>query len=190
MRCLLHDFVVMTRRAGVMGAVIASLSAVSAACAIPTPAPPTRPTTVPLVDVTVDVSREWTDTGVTVRAGDRLVFWSTGTLRDVRRPKRQADPDGITPSAERVGPGGLVGRVGTAKPFDIGARTHLIWKGAYRSWRLVVPPPIEVTADGPLQLGVRSWRPGRYEGSFMVSIWRAASTAQAALATWGTGGLR
>ncbi len=70
------------------------------------PAAPTRPTTVPLAEVTVDVSREWTDTYVPVRAGDRLVFWSTGTILDVRRPERQADPDGITPTAESVGPGG------------------------------------------------------------------------------------
>lgn len=179
MRYPLRDVTALTRRAGFGVAVLVSVLAVSEGCAVPTPAPPTRPTTAALAEVTVDVSREWTDTDVTARAGDRLVFWSTGTIRDVRRPKRQADPDGITPSAERVGPGGLVGRVGTAKPFDIGARTHLIWKGAYRSYRLVAPPPLEMSVDGPLRLGVRDWKPGRFEGTFLVSIWRASPASSA-----------
>lgn len=158
---------------GLRAACAVAAIGVSAACALRAPAPPSPPTESPLVEVTVDVSREWTDTGLTVRKGDRLVFWATGEIRARASAEQTAGPDGIEPSAYRVGKGGLVGRVADSKAFDVGARTHLIWKGAYRSHRLVTPPPIEMKGDGPLRLGVRDWKPGRFEGTFMVSIWRA-----------------
>ncbi len=161
------------RRSGARTAFAAVLVLVTGACAIRTPPPPTRPSAPSLADAVVDLEREWTDTGVVVRKGDRLVFWATGEIRDLRRPDRIAGPDGINPSTFRVGRGGLMGRVGDGKPFDVGARTHLIWKGAFRSYRLVTPPPIEISVGGPLRLGVRDWRPGRYTGTFAVSIWRA-----------------
>lgn len=158
---------------GLRAACAVAAIGVSAACALRTPAPPKPPTEPPLVEVTVDVSREWADTGLTVQKGDRLVFWATGEIRARAGAERTAGPDGIEPWASRVGKGGLVGRVADSKAFDIGARTHLIWKQVYRSFRLVTPPPLEMKADGPLRLGVRGWKAGRYEGTFMVSIWRA-----------------
>lgn len=167
------------RNIGLRAACAAAALAASAACAIRPPAPPTPPTEPPLVEVTVDVSREWTDTGFSVRNGDRLVFWATGEIRASANGEKATGPDGIKPSAYRVGKGGLVGRVAASKAFDVGARTHLIWKGAYRSHRLVTPPPIEMKGDGPLRLGVRDWRPGRFEGTFIVSIWRAPAASLA-----------
>ncbi len=161
------------RRAGATTACAAVLVLATGACAIRTPPPPTRPSAPSLADAVVDLAREWTDTGLVVRKGDRLVFWATGEIRDLRRPDRVAGPDGINPSTFRVGRGGLMGRVGNEKPFDVGARTHLIWKGAFRSYRLVTPAPLEISVEGPLRLGVRDWRPGRYAGTFAVSIWRA-----------------
>lgn len=145
----------------------------SAACAVQVPPAPAAPATPALAEVTVDVSREWTDSGVVVQKGDRLVFWATGQIHAVARPHEPAGPDGIGPSAVRVGRGGLVGRIGDDKPFDIGARTHLIWKGAPRAYRLVSPPPLEMKRDGTLHLGVRGWRPDLYDGSLLVSIWRS-----------------
>lgn len=147
-------------------------SVFGAACALRVPPPPTPPETPPIADVTVDLETAWTDSSVVVRKGDRLVFWATGELRSSSRSE-PSGPDGIGPSVHRVGKGGLVGRIGDGKTFDIGARTHLIWKGARRSYRLVSPPPLEMKTDGPLRLGVRDWKPGRYHGSFSVSIWRA-----------------
>lgn len=146
------------------------------ACAQRIPPSPTPPASPALAQVTVEVGREWTDAGVIVRKGERLVFWATGETRSASRPEPWG-PDGIEPSAYRVGKGGLVGRIGDGKPFDIGARTHLIWQGAYRSHRLVTPPPLEMKADGPLRLGVRDWKAGRYDGAFSVSIWRAPADA-------------
>ncbi len=146
------------------------------ACAQRIPPSPTPPTSPALAQVTVEGGREWTDAGVIVRKGERLVFWATGEIRSASRPEPWG-PDGIEPSAYRVGKGGLVGRIGDGKPFDIGARTHLIWKGVYRSHRLVTPPPLEMKADGPLRLGVRNWKAGRYDGAYSVSIWGAPADA-------------
>ena len=146
------------------------------ACAVRLPPAPLAPARPALAEVTVDVGREWSESGVVVRRGDRLVFWATGEVLAVSRPEEPVGPDGITPSAFGVGKGGLVGRIGEAKPFDIGARTHLIWKRAGRSSRLVTPPPLEMKRDGVLYLGVRGWKPGWYEGTFLVSIWRSEAT--------------
>ena len=171
-----------SRDIGLRAACAVAALAASAACAIRTPAPPSPPTEPPLVEVTVDVSQEWTDAGFSVRKGDRFVFWATGEIRASANGEQTAGPDGIEPSAYRVGKGGLMGRVADSKAFDVGARTHLIWKGAYRSHRLVTPPPIEMKGDGPLRLGVRDWKPGRFEGTFMVSIWRAPAESSSASA--------
>lgn len=145
----------------------------SAACAVQVPPAPEAPATPALAEVTVDVSREWTDSGLVVQKGDRLVFWATGEMHAVARPDKPVGPDGIGPSPVRVGRGGLVGHIGGGKPFDIGARTHLIWKGAHRAYRLVTPPALEMKRDGTLHLGVRDWKPGLYEGRFLVLIWRS-----------------
>lgn len=151
--------------------------AVGSACAVRVPPAPVAPARPALAEVTVDVGREWTDTGVVVQKGDRLVFWATGKVQALLRPEEPAGPDGTRPSAFGVGKGGLVGRIGDAKPFDIGARTHLIWKRAGRSSRLVTPPPLEMKRDGVLHLGVRGWKPGLYDGTFLVSIWRSEATS-------------
>lgn len=149
-------------------------TALTLACAQRIPLPPSPPARPALAEVAVDVGRAWTDSGVAVRKGDRLVFWATGDVKVRSRPEQTTGPDGMGAWAHRVGKGGLVGRVGEGKPFDIGARTHLIWRGAGRAQRLVAPPPIEMKRDGVLRLGIRDWRPGRYDGTFLVSIWQAS----------------
>ncbi len=157
------------RTAWVVGAM-----ALTVACAQRIPLAPSPPARAPLAEVTVDVGRAWTDSGVVVRKGDRLEFWATGEIQARSGSAQTTRPDGIGAWAHQVGKGGLVGRIGEGKPFDIGARTHLIWKGAPRSHRLVAPPPIEMKRDGVLRLEVRDWQPGRYEGTFLVSIWKAS----------------
>lgn len=78
---------------------------IGSACAVRTPPTPSPPPRQALAEVTVDVGREWTDTGVVVQKGDRLVFWATGEIHAVSRPDEPAGPDGIGPSAFRVGRG-------------------------------------------------------------------------------------
>lgn len=146
-------------------------------CAVRIPPAPTPPPNPPVAELVVDAERGWTDSGVVVRRGDRLVFWATGEVVVSSKRNHRVGPDGHNAYGQSVGRGGLVGRVGDGKPFDIGARTHLIWQGVSRAQRLVTPPPIEMKGDGALFLGVRDWTAGGYAGTFVVSIWRVPAPA-------------
>lgn len=144
-----------------------------AACAQQIPPSPNPPSGPPVATVAVDVSRPWTDSGVVVRKGEHYVFWATGESRSLSGTQRVVGPDGLDSSGYFVGPGGLIGRIGEGKPFDIGARTHLIRRRGRRTRRTVVaPPPLEMRNEGVLHFGPRDWKPDRYEGTFSVSFWR------------------
>ena len=69
----------------------------------------------------VEPNRPWTDTGLSVRKGERLFFTATGEIRWAASGTTSG-PDGINGLVGwRVGRGGLIGRVGDAgKPFAIG----------------------------------------------------------------------
>jgi hypothetical protein len=110
--------------------------------------------------IQVDGKRDWTDTGITVRRGQRLGFSSSGQV--AFRGNEQVGPDG-SPSEGRngvpvqaVGVGGLIGRVGTSAPFPIGSNSQLI----------------AMPANGRLYLGINDSSTGDNSGSFSVTIIR------------------
>lgn len=137
------------------------------------PPPPTPPSAEPLSVVKVDAAQEWTDSGLVVRKGERLIFWATGQIQPSAKPNRILGPDGDGGLYYRVGKGGLVGRIGNGRPFTVGARTHLFRRGGKSSHLPFAPPPIEMKQDGTLRLGLKDWRVGSYQGAFSVSIWSA-----------------
>ena len=123
-------------------------------------------------EVTVAGSRQWTDTGMDVEAGDLLRFTATGALR---WNGREVPPEGI-PRAWmdmiKAFPvmdgkrGALVGRVGegeTKRPFLIGPQ------GERR-----------VAVKGRLFLGVNQPATDGADGAFTVRVERVAGAAKAA----------
>jgi hypothetical protein len=111
-------------------------------------------------EVKVEGATPWTDTGIVVRAGERITFRVTGTVNITR--DATAGPDGQTSIAQGKYPvaamaaGGLIGRVGNARPFPIG------------STRM----PIEMPASGRLFLGINDDNFSDNGGSFEVQIVR------------------
>jgi hypothetical protein len=111
--------------------------------------------------VFVDATKAWTDTGITVRAGDRVSF-STSDKIHISAPTEvgpQGDPlvrgrRGY--AVQNVGPGTLVGRVGTGRAFLIGNNTN----------------PIIMPANGRLSLGVNDDNFKDNSGGFNVVVTR------------------
>jgi hypothetical protein len=121
--------------------------------------------------------RAWTDTGLSVRKGERLFMTTTGEVRWAGKGATSG-PDGIDGLAGwRVGPGGLVGRVGdTARPFAVGGRATDFPDQHPRPPHPRHPPPaIKMPRDGTLFLGFRDFAAGDNQGSFEVTIRRARS---------------
>jgi hypothetical protein len=109
----------------------------------------------------VQASRPWTDTGVTVRRGDRLVFSTTGQI-SIRNGGDMVGPEGSS-SEDRAGApvpsvpvGALIGRIGTGAPFAIAASSQ----------------PITMPAAGRLYLGVNDAGPSDNSGAFTVTVVR------------------
>lgn len=111
--------------------------------------------------IVVRAAEAWTDTGITVRAGDLLTFTASGTIRlsgnadDVALPRgaksgRQvADgpvPDGVA--------GALIARVGNSAPIVIGDQTR----------------PVRMPGTGRLFLGVNDDHVDDNSGMFRVTI--------------------
>jgi hypothetical protein len=117
------------------------------------------PANIPAGAIQVDGARAWTDTGLTVRKGDRLGFSTTGQV--AIRPGALVTPDG---SSERdngapvpvLGVGGLIARVGTGRPFPIGSNSTLI----------------TMPANGKLYLGINDTGLSDNSGAFIVTIVR------------------
>jgi hypothetical protein len=112
--------------------------------------------------VRVDAKQAWTDTGITVNAGDRVVFNASGQIAFGRGPGQVADANGN--AAERranypdptVPVGALIGKVGNSAPFAIGAQTQ----------------PLGMPASGRLMLGVNDNELGDNSGFFTVTVTR------------------
>ena len=131
------------------------------------PARAPRPA-VPLAEVgavTVSPREAWTDSGITVRRGDVLIFDPSGTVQFSGDRKHVTGPEGSNARAGReVGlplpsapVGSLMGRIGqNGAPFAIGAGTN----------------DIEIPANGRLFLGVNDDGLHDNSGAFEVVIYR------------------
>jgi hypothetical protein len=119
-------------------------------------------TTGQLAGTTINVvaNRPWTDTGITVNQGDRVMFQASGEITYGRTPGQTATPDGGAdrrpnypdPSAPV---GALVGKIGNnGKPFGIGTQSQA----------LAMP------GSGRLFLGVNDNELGDNGGSFSVIV--------------------
>ena len=82
--------------------------------------------------VNVAANRQWTDTGITVNQGDRVMFQASGEINYGRTPGQTATPDG---GADRrpnypdpsVPVGALIGKIGNnGKPFAIGTQSQAL----------------------------------------------------------------
>jgi hypothetical protein len=109
--------------------------------------------------VFVDATKQWTDTGITVRAGDRVSF-STSDKVHISAPT-EVGPEGDQMVSGRrsyavpnAGPGTLVGRVGSGRAFLIGNNTN----------------PIVMPSNGRLSLGVNDDNYKDNSGGFNVVV--------------------
>ncbi len=112
--------------------------------------------------VRVDAKQGWTDTGITVKAGDRIAFQASGEIQFGRYGGQTATPDG-NPAERRatypdptVPVGALIGRVGNGAPFGIGTQTQ----------------PLAMPASGRLMLSVNDNELDDNNGFFTVVIAR------------------
>jgi len=112
-------------------------------------------------EVRVEANQAWTNTGITVRAGDLVAFRASGRINFGQGATATAGPNGNN-NAERSSAtpvrgmpvGGLIGRVGNSGAFPIGANTQ----------------PIRMPADGTLMLGVNDQNLEDNSGFFTVAI--------------------
>jgi hypothetical protein len=114
------------------------------------------------IHVRVDARQAWTDTGITVKAGDRVVFNASGQIAFGRSAGQTSDPNGN--AAERranypdpsVPVGALLGKIGNSAPFAIGMQTQ----------------PLGMPASGRLMLGINDNELGDNSGFFTVTVTR------------------
>jgi hypothetical protein len=91
----------------------------------------------------VAANQRWTDTGISVKKGDRVAFRATGQIQWAQSGEN-AGPDGNDSVRRQDYPvtampvGGLIGKVGSSGPFPIGSNAQ----------------PIVMPAAGRLMLGV------------------------------------
>jgi hypothetical protein len=114
----------------------------------------------PSTQIHVDATQAWTDTGITVNAGDRVVFNASGQIAYGRSAGQTADPNG-NPAEKRanypdptVPVGALIGKVGNSAPFAIGMQTQ----------------PLAMPASGRLMLGVNDNELGDNSGFYTVTV--------------------
>ena len=111
--------------------------------------------------IQVVANKQWTDTGIDVKAGDRVAFQASGEVQLGVQAGMTATPDGNgsfkSPSyPEPTLPGGaLIGRVGTSgRPFGIGTQSQ----------------PLPMPAAGRLYLGVNDNELNDNNGAFNVVV--------------------
>jgi len=120
--------------------------------------PPTLPATGG--QIRVPANQRWTDTGITVRKGDRVTFNATGQIQLSSNASDTAGPAGAssgrypTSPLPRVLAGGLIGRVGPVAVFAIGNQTTALG----------------MPADGRLFLGVNDDDVNDNKGEFVVDV--------------------
>jgi len=108
----------------------------------------------------VAANKNWTDTGINVKKGDRISFHTSGQIEVTNGKSTNADGlpsmGGKYPLSD-VGVGALIGRIGIrAVPFAIGSNSN----------------PIVMPADGRLYLGVNDDVFTDNNGAFNVEISR------------------
>jgi Ca2+-binding EF-hand superfamily protein len=111
--------------------------------------------------IVVDARQRWTDTGISVRAGDLVTFSAAGTVQLSPDTTDLADPRGSrtgrrAPDAplRQDSAGGLIARIGDSAPIYIGDRSG----------------PVRMPRDGQLYLGVNDDYLGDNVGEFRVTI--------------------
>jgi hypothetical protein len=110
-------------------------------------------------NIRVDARQAWTDTGITVNAGDRVAFQASGEIQYGRTAGMTATPDGNGAGGgnfpvPNVPVGALIGKVGNSAPFAIGMQTQ----------------PLGMPASGRLMLGVNDNALGDNSGFFSVVV--------------------
>ena len=111
-------------------------------------------------EVRVDAKQAWTDSGLTVKKGDRVAFRAQGQVKFGEGPTQSASADGNPELKNPAYPvavmpvGGLIGKVGNSAPFPIGSNTN----------------PIVMPADGRLMLGINDNELGDNSGNFTVTV--------------------
>jgi len=109
--------------------------------------------------VTVNANT-WTDTGLTVKAGDMVSFQASGQINWGQSSGQTAGPEGNPSSHSPTYPipslnvGTLIGKIGSSAPFGIGNNTQ----------------PIRMPANGKLMLGVNDNELKDNTGSFTVTV--------------------
>lgn len=110
--------------------------------------------------IDVPATNRWTDTGIYVRAGDRITFNATGTIEMTGESGDPADPTGSRTGRRAPGaplpnePAGiLLARIGTGDPLPVG-RTN----------------DIRANRDGRLYLGVNDDHLADNHGQFRVTV--------------------
>ncbi len=154
----------------VLAAILGSADPTSAAFALPLPAASANSSS---LNITVSGGKDWTDTGMDVKAGDKLHITAKGTAT-------MGNNTGITPEGAArgwtdtlralmvpsAGRGALVGRIGNsdaATPFFIGA-----------------DGTIQAPIAGRLYLAINTDSMQTPDGSYQVHIDRTASSAATA----------
>jgi hypothetical protein len=110
--------------------------------------------------VQVQANVPWTDTRITVKAGDMVSFQATGQINFGQSSGQQAGPEG-NPAAHSpnypipaLNAGTLIGKVGSSAPFGIGTNSA----------------PIRMPANGRLMLGINDNEIKDNSGAFSVVI--------------------
>jgi hypothetical protein len=109
--------------------------------------------------IQVPANQAWTDTGITVNAGDKVVFQASGQITYGQSPGQTATADGgpdrrANYPLPSVPVGALIGRVGNSAPFGIGTQTQ----------------PLPMPASGRLMLGVNDNELADNGGSYTVVV--------------------
>ncbi len=116
--------------------------------------------------ITVNAAQQWTDTGITVRRGDRVTFTATGdvTLGPGVSSGTGGSPAATNPSMKYPLPGAfigaLIGKIGTGAPFLIGTNSQ----------------PLVMNGSGRLLLGVNDDHVPDNSGAYSVAIQSASGT--------------
>ena len=109
--------------------------------------------------IRVPANQAWTDTGITVNQGDKVVFQASGEITFGRSPGQTATPDGGPDRKPNyplpsVPVGALIGKVGNSAPFGIGTQSQ----------------PLPMPASGRLMLGVNDNELADNGGAYTVVV--------------------